>query len=156
MENEKLVPKLRFGEFDDEWKPVILSNVSDVRDGTHDSPKYLDEGYPLITSKNLMKNGTISFEDINLISEEDYNFINKRSKVNSGDILFGMIGTIGNPVIIGENSDFAIKNVYLVHCKNIQGVQFRGEGYNGRISPIITLYMKCLNLHFRFKGYKTQ
>ena len=118
MVDEKLVPKLRFSGFTDEWKTVILSNVSDVRDGTHDSPKYLDEGYPLITSKNLMKNGIISFEDINLISEEDYNFINKRSKVNSGDILFGMIGTIGNPVIIGENSDFAIKNVALIKEKS--------------------------------------
>ena len=61
-----------------------------------------------------MKNGNISFEDVNFISKKDFDFINKRSNVDSGDILFGMIGTIGNPVIVGENSDFAIKNVALI------------------------------------------
>ncbi|HAV4561513.1 TPA: restriction endonuclease subunit S, partial [Acinetobacter baumannii] len=35
-----------------EWEEVALSKVSDVRDGTHDSPSYVKDGYPLITSKN--------------------------------------------------------------------------------------------------------
>ncbi|MCW1610388.1 restriction endonuclease subunit S, partial [Acinetobacter baumannii] len=41
-----------------EWEEVALSKVSDVRDGTHDSPSYVKDGYPLITSKNL-KNGKL-------------------------------------------------------------------------------------------------
>jgi type I restriction enzyme M protein len=41
-----------------DWPMVELGEVCDVRDGTHDSPKYVLEGYPLITSKNL-KNGFI-------------------------------------------------------------------------------------------------
>ena len=28
---------------------VKLNDVCDVRDGTHDSPKYVLEGYPLVT-----------------------------------------------------------------------------------------------------------
>lgn len=36
-----------------EWEEVALSKVSDVRDGTHDSPSYVKDGYPLITSKIL-------------------------------------------------------------------------------------------------------
>jgi type I restriction enzyme M protein len=48
-----------------EWPMVELGEVCDVRDGTHDSPKYILEGYPLITSKNL-KNGLIDFDDVNL------------------------------------------------------------------------------------------
>ena len=44
-----------------------LGQICDVRDGTHDSPKYINEGYPLITSKNLT-NGFIDFSEINLIS----------------------------------------------------------------------------------------
>ena len=61
-----------------------------------------------------MNNGQLSFEEVNLISKEDYEFINKRSNVDTGDILFGMIGTIGNPVIVGQNPNFAIKNVALI------------------------------------------
>lgn len=111
-----IVPKLRFPGFSDEWEEKKLGEISDVRDGTHDSPKYKKEGYPLITSKNLKKDGSIDFGEINLISTEDFNKINKRSKVDLGDILFGMIGTIGNPVIV-KNDSFAIKNVALIKEK---------------------------------------
>jgi len=48
----------------------------------------------LITSKNLKVEG-LDFENANLISVKDYENINKRSKVNTGDILFSMIGSIG-------------------------------------------------------------
>jgi type I restriction enzyme, S subunit len=105
------------------WEIKQLGEVYDVRDGTHDSPKYQDEGYPLITSKNL-KNDAISFEKIKLISEHDFININKRSKVNIGDILFAMIGTIGNPVVIVEEPHFAIKNVALFKVPQSQHSQF--------------------------------
>ena len=106
-------PQLRFPEFSGDWEEKKLSDISDVRDGTHESPKYVLDGFPLITSKNLLSNGSIDFENINLVSEEDYTNINKRSKVDINDILFGMIGTIGNPVIVKETG-FAIKNVALI------------------------------------------
>lgn len=35
----------------DEWSVARLADISDVRDGTHDSPKYLESGIPFITSK---------------------------------------------------------------------------------------------------------
>lgn len=91
---------------------VISKDVLDIRDGTHDSPKYKDSGYPLITSKNL-KQGKIDFSDVSLISEEDYVAINKRSKVDKGDILYSMIGSIGNYALVDEKPDYAIKNVAL-------------------------------------------
>lgn len=99
-----------------DWEEKKLGEVSDVRDGTHDSPKYQNNGKVFITSKNLMSNGKIDFSDINYISDEDFKKINKRSKVDIGDILFGMIGTIGNPVLV-DNDNFAIKNVALIKEK---------------------------------------
>lgn len=96
-----------------EWERKKLSEICDVRDGTHDSPRYTIDGYPFITSKNLTESGTIDFENINYISKEDYEMINKRSKVDIGDLLFGMIGTIGKPVIVKKDG-FAIKNVALI------------------------------------------
>ena len=71
---------------------VICSEIIDVRDGTHDSPKYIiDGGYPLITSKNI-NNNKIDFSNVNYISEEDYIKINQRSEVSNGDIIMPMIG----------------------------------------------------------------
>ena len=102
--------------FEGEWEEVKLGDVSDVRDGTHDSPSFIDSGYPLITSKNLLPSGKLDLNNVKFISKEDYEQINKRSNVNVGDILFGMIGTIGNPVRVSSN-DYAIKNVALIKEK---------------------------------------
>ena len=96
-----------------DWPLVELGEVCDVRDGTHDSPKYVLEGYPLITSKNL-KNGFIDFTDVNLITREDLDAINKRSKVDEGDLLMPMIGTIGNPIVADASCEYAVKNVALI------------------------------------------
>lgn len=110
----KKVPKRRFKGFLNagDWEQRKLGDVADVKDGTHDSPKFYNDGFPLVTSKNL-KDGSIDFSDCSFISEQDFNEINKRSKVDRGDILFGMIGTIGNPAIV-EHNGFAIKNVALI------------------------------------------
>ncbi|MFC7061038.1 restriction endonuclease subunit S [Halobacillus seohaensis] len=105
--------KTSIGEIPEEWRIEELQNITDVRDGTHDSPKYMDDGIPLITSKNLKPNG-IDFSNVNYISTQDHAQIEKRSGVEEGDILFGMIGTIGNPVVVKKEFDFSIKNVALV------------------------------------------
>lgn len=94
------------------WEWYKAKEVLDVRDGTHDSPKYQEEGVPLVTSKNLV-GGSIDFSTCSLISETDHIAISKRSAVNDGDILYAMIGTIGNPVIVKKELDFSIKNVAL-------------------------------------------
>lgn len=103
----------KIGKIPDEWVVSELGKVCDVRDGTHRSPKYHEEGYPLITSKNLVDSG-LDFDNVSLISETDFKEIERRSEVDNGDILFGMIGTIGNPVIVKKERDFAIKNVALI------------------------------------------
>lgn len=95
------------------WYWNKLYFVIDVRDGTHDSPKYYKEGIPLVTSKNLNEDGTINLDNVKFISEDDAKIINNRSKVDVGDILFAMIGSIGNPVVITDKIDFCIKNVAL-------------------------------------------
>lgn len=105
-------PSYRFEGYTESWEEKKLGEVNDVRDGTHDSPKYVQDGYPLVTSKNLTSEG-LDFSDISFISEVDYISINKRSKVEIGDIIFGMIGTIGNPVLL-KIDGFAIKNVALL------------------------------------------
>jgi len=99
------------------WKWVRFSEIIDVRDGTHDTPKYVAKGVPLVTSKNL-KNGEIDFENVKLISVEDAEKINQRSGVENGDILFAMIGSIGNPVLVKKSRDFSIKNMALFKAIN--------------------------------------
>ena len=95
------------------WEKAYLGDVCDVRDGTHDSPRYVEEGYPLVTSKNVTR-GIIDFSDCNFICEADFKKINERSKVDYGDVLMPMIGTVGKPIIVDVNREFSIKNVALI------------------------------------------
>ncbi|HEY9833368.1 MAG TPA: restriction endonuclease subunit S [Stenomitos sp.] len=99
------------------WHWVRCQDVIDVRDGTHDTPKYVTQGIPLITSKNLTR-GFLDFSDIFFISEADHEHIKKRSKVDKGDIIMPMIGTIGNPVLVDTAKEFSIKNVALFKFQN--------------------------------------
>jgi type I restriction enzyme S subunit len=112
-----------FTQRGDGWVETTLGVAYDVRDGTHDSPKYHATGYPLITSKNLKREG-LSFDDVKLISEQDYQKINERSAVHKGDVLFAMIGTIGNPTLVEVEPNFAIKNVALFKMRQGQSGTF--------------------------------
>lgn len=117
IKKSKSLPEITDDEkpFDipDSWEWVRLGDVLDVRDGTHDTPQYTSEGVPLVTAKNL-HNGKINFANIKYISEDDAAKINERSQVNQDDVLFAMIGTIGNPVLVKTKKKFAIKNVALL------------------------------------------
>ncbi len=66
----------------------------------------------MITSKNLRPDG-LDFGSVRNISLDDHSEISKRSGVEKGDVLYAMIGTIGNPVVVMTESQFSIKNVGL-------------------------------------------
>lgn len=89
-----------------------------IFDGTHDTPKPTQDGEYLVTSKCLL-DGKIDFSSAYKISKEDYNEVNRRSQVSQYDILFSMIGTIGN-TYLEESSDinYAIKNIGVFSCRN--------------------------------------
>ena len=101
----------------EEWKECKLEDICDVRDGTHDTPKQTTDGKYLVTSKHI-KGGRIDLSSAYKISLEDFDFINRRSKVDQWDILISMIGTVGEICLISEQPDFAIKNVGLIKTEN--------------------------------------
>jgi type I restriction enzyme S subunit len=93
------------------WKLGKMSDLIDVRDGTHDSPKTSNEGFALITSQHLLP-WSVDIENAYFISEKDYNKINERSLVEQNDILFSMIGTVGLiSYVLYEKVEFAVKNM---------------------------------------------
>ncbi len=129
------------------WKVEKLNEITDVRDGTHDSPSYYSEGYPFITTKNLI-DGKIDFSTASLICKEDYEHFDKRSHVDDGDILMPMIGTIGGAVLVKKDRDFAIKNVSLIK-RRIDDMNF--------IYLLSVLNSDFMNFHFeQFKIGGTQ
>ena len=105
--------EFEFGKYPATWNLVDLDTTVDVRDGTHDSPSPTESGKYLITSRHLLPYA-VDRSDAYFISEADFKKANERSKVEYGDILFSMIGTIGIISFITDKEvDFAIKNVGL-------------------------------------------
>ena len=98
---------------------IAASSYCDsVFDGTHDTPKSVSKGKLLITSKHI-SGGTLDVSSAYLISEEDYVSIQKRSAVSQWDILFSMIGSVGE-IYLEMNGDvpYAIKNMGVFSCNN--------------------------------------
>jgi len=100
-------------EAQEDWEEIVITEFFEIRDGTHDSPKQSHAGKPLITSKHIGTN-RLDIENAYLISENDFYNVNKRSKVETNDILFSMIGTIGLTYLEqSETVGYAIKNIGL-------------------------------------------
>ncbi|MBO4531502.1 MAG: restriction endonuclease subunit S [Prevotella sp.] len=96
------------------WEEKKLSDITEVKDGTHDSPKYVPEGIPFVTQKNITNNG---FDLVNTkkITIEDHNKFYTRSNVEYGDIIISMIGANrGMSCIVDTRDTFSIKNVGLI------------------------------------------
>jgi type I restriction enzyme S subunit len=105
------------GEVPEHWSVLSVNKLIEVKDGTHDTPIYVDQdypdSYPLITSKDF-KNGEIDFTNAKYISKDDHIEIIKRSNTEKGDIIMSMIGgNIGNLVFVNTEKEFSIKNVAL-------------------------------------------
>ena len=103
MSEEKLVPKLRFAGFDDEWKKVKLSEICDVQDGTHSTPNYVDEGVPFYSVETITSDVSPKF-----ITHEEHQKLIKRCKPQFGDILLTRIGTLARSKIVDWNEEFSI------------------------------------------------
>ncbi len=109
-------PNLEYGEkkLPEGWKWETLQNLIEVKDGTHDTPKYVEKGIPFITQKNIKTTG-LNFEDVKYISQLDHDKFYKRSNVAKNDLIFSMIGANRGMVCIVDTSEiFSIKNVGLL------------------------------------------
>ena len=96
------------------WDSILAKDFcKSVRDGTHDTPKQMEMGYKLVTSK-CIHDGFIFPEEAYFISEKDYRAINERSLVEQWDVLMSMIGNgLGRSAVVKQKPDYAIKNLAL-------------------------------------------
>lgn len=94
------------------WKIKRMNEFCYVTDGTHDTPKPVDVGVPLVTGR-CISSGFVDFDAAYNISEAEHEGIKKRSGLKSGDILFSNIGTVGNCCIVDYDREFSVKNVII-------------------------------------------
>ncbi|EPO0042954.1 restriction endonuclease subunit S [Vibrio harveyi] len=106
MTEQMNVPKLRF--FDEPLTNVGFDSIAKIKIGLTHTPKYVAEGRPFLSSKNI-SGGYIDFDDIKYMSEEEFQTLPKSAKPKVGDILFTRVGSnLGNPIVLEDDIEFGI------------------------------------------------
>ena len=91
-----------------EWNLLSIEDITEfVTYGLTVRPKYIDEGIPLISAKEI-RTGEIDFKNAAKISTNDYNSLSRKEKGLKDDVFFSKTGTIGLVARAKVNHEFAI------------------------------------------------
>lgn len=91
-----------------------------ITDGTHQPPKFVEEGIPFLFVSNIVTN-SINYEAEKFISEDTYNELYKRTPIEIGDIIMSTVGSYGHPAVVTSNKKFLFQRhiAYLKPKKEI-------------------------------------
>jgi len=84
--------KTEIGLIPEDWEVISLGNFCEIKDGTHQTPKYVSVGIPFYSVENVTAN---DFENTKFISEEEHKRLTKNFRIEKDDILMTRIGSIG-------------------------------------------------------------
>lgn len=92
------------------WCWTTIDKVTyHISDGSHNPPINSEKGIPLLSAANI-HNGIIDFESANRwITEKDWEYANKRTKIELNDVLVTIVATIGRVAIVKSNKKFALQ-----------------------------------------------
>ena len=96
------------GDVPAHWTCLQVGKVCrKVADGPHFSPKYLDEGVPFISARNI-KVEAWSMEDVKFVSEDDCREFDRRVIPEFGDVLYTKGGTTGVARVVDFHYRFQV------------------------------------------------
>lgn len=109
-----------------EWEIDELSNVAQIVDSLHQTPKYSDDGYPMVRVTDI-KPGFLSLANCFTVNKETFEVFTKNYKPQSGDIVISRVGSYGlfsyvktaKEFCLGQNTAIIspkIDNNYLYYC----------------------------------------
>lgn len=88
-----------------------LLKLNDVCDlitcGVAKRPKYVDDGIPFLSSKNVKEDRFI-LDHYNFVSIEDYKVLTKHNKPEKGDVLYTRVGSFGEAAVVDFDFEFAV------------------------------------------------
>ena len=86
-----------------------------ITDGTHNPPKFVDEGIPFLLVSNITGN-TITYDTPKYITEETYYELMKRTPIEKGDVLLSTVGSYGHPAVVEDDRPFSFQR-HIAHLK---------------------------------------
>jgi len=90
------------------WRPRRLDDLCRrITDGTHLTPRYVENGVPFLSVKDITS-GRISFDNVKYITPEEHAQLTIRCKPVFGDVLLTKVGTTGFAKAIDVEREFSI------------------------------------------------
>jgi type I restriction enzyme S subunit len=84
------------------WVLTTIGEIAlNITDGSHNPPRKINAGIPMLSARNI-QNGTITFDEVRYISVNEFLNENNRTKLEQGDVLLTIVGTIGRTAIIKD------------------------------------------------------
>ena len=114
--------KARFVEmFAGEKNLMAMSDIcSIITDGTHQPPKFKEDGIPFIFVSNITSD-KLTYEAEKFIDQDTYNELVKRTPIEIGDVLLSTVGSYGHPAVVKSDKKFLFQRhiAYLKPKKEI-------------------------------------
>jgi len=123
------------------WTWTTLGEVCDrITDGTHKTPKYVDQGVPFISTSNIVphKRGFDFSNYRKFISVDEHNQLTKRCKPTKGDVLISKCGTIGRAKVVDVDYEFSI-------FVGLALLKLRNDVVSGKYLEYLLMYEKNRN-----------
>lgn len=90
------------GEVPGHWETGCLKRFAEVIDCKHHTVKFLDEGLPIVSIREL-RNNRIDLSDAKLTSPEEWNFLREDRAPQCGDLIFCRNASVGAVGYVGSN-----------------------------------------------------
>lgn len=102
------------------WRLQPLDKIADVTDSRHYTPKYMDDGYPLLLPNNVKSKG-LDFSNTKFTARDDYlHLIEGGRKPEIGDIVFSRNASLGESAPVESNIEFSLgQDLVLIKSKKI-------------------------------------
>ncbi|MCR4557286.1 MAG: restriction endonuclease subunit S [Saccharofermentans sp.] len=112
-----LTGKNRLQGFSTKWENTTLGKICDIKDGTHQTPHYIESGIPFYSVETITND---DFTHVKYISLEEHERLTSSYKIENGDVLMTRIGSIGK----GKYVDWYPKASFYV---SLALLKFRGN-----------------------------
>lgn len=106
-------------EIPEHWEVRTIEEVStQITDGAHLTPDRSEDGYLLLSARNV-RDGYLDLSEVDYVPEEEYQRLINKCNPEPGDILISCSGTVGRVCEVPEGLEFAlVRSAALVKFDN--------------------------------------
>jgi type I restriction enzyme S subunit len=110
------------GEIPDHWEIVKLKIVTDfINDGTHGSYPRVEDGYRLLSVRNMIDDKFVFRDDDSRVGEKHFKEISSKFSIQKGDVQLAIVGaTLGKVAIVEDYDEQFVtqRSVCTIRMKN--------------------------------------